>query len=420
VRRDPAVVLQLNLAERGVAAAAAIVAGQSGYGRSLHARKQIWQSTGYAVSRGAMGYPGLKWGMLVRTDEREALATARALRAQLIAMLGGVIVALAFVAWVLSGLVARPILAGLGALRAGTLQVTSAAGQASASSQALSQGATEQAASIHETSASMAQLSTTTRHNADNSHAAAALTADVDGRVERSRRALDSMIVSMSAIQQSSQKVGKIIKTIDEIAFQTNILALNAAVEAARAGEAGMGFAVVADEVRNLAHRAAQAAQETEALIEESIATAQAGTAEVTQVSTMIVEIKEGVARVKALMDDVTSASREQAQSIDQVSSAVAQMDSVTQTTSATTEETAALSEELSAQANQSMTIVSGLQVLVAGTRVPAVRKGAPNAAPSRSGAAARTGHRIGVPRSAAAAPEDILPLGDTGTFGSF
>ena len=140
-------------------------------------------------------------------------------------------------------------------LTEGAQQVVSAAGQVSTSAQALSQGATEQAASLEETSASMEEMASMTRKNAEHSQAAAQLMAEADARVRSSSEALAAMVASMGAIQESSQKVSKIIKTIDEIAFQTNILALNAAVEAARAGEAGMGFAVVADEVRSLAQR---------------------------------------------------------------------------------------------------------------------------------------------------------------------
>jgi methyl-accepting chemotaxis protein/methyl-accepting chemotaxis protein-1 (serine sensor receptor) len=172
------------------------------------------------------------------------------------------------------------------------------------------------------------------------------------------------MVASMSAIQESSNKVAKIIKTIDEIAFQTNILALNAAVEAARAGEVGMGFAVVADEVRNLAQRSAQAARDTQTLIEESIANSKSGAARVQNVETAIGSIAESVSKVKGLVDEVSESSRQQAQGIGQVSQAIAQMEKVTQTTAATAEESAAASEELNAQAETSRELVAELRVL--------------------------------------------------------
>src|SRR5262249_24145158 len=159
--------------------------------------------------------------------------------------------------------------------------------------------------------------------NAENSQNAAGLMGEVDARVKDSNQALGDMVSSMASIQESSRQVAKIIKTIDEIAFQTNILALNAAVEAARAGEAGRGFAVVADEVRSLAQRSAQAAKDTAALIEASIARTEGGSHKVEQVAASITAITESVTKVKALVDEVSAASRQQAQGIDQVSQAI-------------------------------------------------------------------------------------------------
>ena len=200
------------------------------------------------------------------------------------------------------------------ALRTGAEQVVSAAGQVAGSAQTLSQGATEQAASLEETSASMEEMASMARRNADNTREAAGLMTQVDERVHESNEVLQAMVTSMGAIQESSNKVAKIIKTIDEIAFQTNILALNAAVEAARAGEAGMGFAVVADEVRSLAQRSAQAARDTAALIEESIGRSKEGGTKVTEVAASIGAITESVTRVKGIVNEVREASRQQTQ----------------------------------------------------------------------------------------------------------
>jgi methyl-accepting chemotaxis protein/methyl-accepting chemotaxis protein-1 (serine sensor receptor) len=250
-------------------------------------------------------------------------------------------------------------------LRLGAEQVVSASGQVAASSQALSQGSTEQAASLEETSAAMEEMGSMTRRNAENSRNAAAQMAQTEALVSSAHASLQDLVASMSAISESSAKVTKIIRTIDEIAFQTNILALNAAVEAARAGEAGMGFAVVADEVRNLAQRSAQAAKDTAALIEEATTNAQSGTAKVTSVAGAIDAVTEAAGRVKGLVEEVASASEQQAQGIDQVTQAVTQMEKVTQTTAATAEEGAAASEELNAQAEQSMAVVARLEALV-------------------------------------------------------
>jgi methyl-accepting chemotaxis protein/methyl-accepting chemotaxis protein-1 (serine sensor receptor) len=262
----------------------------------------------------------------------------------------------------------------------------------------------------------MEEMASMTRQNAENSLQAAQLMADVDHVVRQSESALQSMVASMDAIQESSNRVGKIIKTIDEIAFQTNILALNAAVEAARAGEAGMGFAVVAEEVRNLAQRSAQAARDTADLIEESIVRSTDGTRNVGQVSQSIEAITGSVSRVKGLIEEVSIASRQQAQGIDQVSQSLAQMEKVTQTTAATAEESAAASEELNAQAAVSMAVVQKLQVMVGCSAAHAGAAPAPRPAAAR----ARTGQVVALQgRTRPLSPEEQIPLG-TGTFGPF
>jgi methyl-accepting chemotaxis protein/methyl-accepting chemotaxis protein-1 (serine sensor receptor) len=252
-------------------------------------------------------------------------------------------------------------------LREGTEHVVTAAGQVATSAQGLSQASTHQAASLQETSASMEEMASMTRKNAENAVQAAQLATDVALQVRNANNALNQMVASMTAVRDSSNKVAKIIKVIDDIAFQTNILALNAAVEAARAGEAGMGFAVVAGEVRNLAQRSAQAAKDTASLLEESISRSQEGAGRVEEVAHSISAITENVARVKGMVEEVRQASSQQAQGIDQVTQAIAQMESVTQTTAATAEESAAASEELNAQAEQSMAAVRRLEVLVSG-----------------------------------------------------
>ncbi|HEV8038619.1 MAG TPA: methyl-accepting chemotaxis protein [Bryobacteraceae bacterium] len=253
------------------------------------------------------------------------------------------------------------------ALSEGAEQINSAASQVASSSQSLAQGASQQAASLEETSASTEEITSMTRKNAKHSKSAADVMAEVDREVKEGNKTLDQMVVSMQQINGSSDKISKIIKVIDEIAFQTNILALNAAVEAARAGEAGMGFAVVADEVRNLAQRSAQAAKDTAGLIEESIATSREGSSKLEQVAGVIRAITESSAQVKKLVDEVNLGSQEQARGIDQIAKAVAQMDQVTQGTAASAQESASASEELSAQAQALNHIVGELRALVGG-----------------------------------------------------
>ena len=243
--------------------------------------------------------------------------------------------------------------------------VVEASAQMSASAQSMSQGAAEQAASLEETSASMEEIAAMTRTNADNSQQAAALMGEAARVLDQSNQSLADMVGAMNSIKESSNRVSKIIKTIDEIAFQTNILALNAAVEAARAGEAGMGFAVVADEVRNLAQRSAQAARDTTSLIEGAIASSSEGSQRVAQAAESFAAITARVTEVKRLVDSVSVASGQQAHGIEQVLQGIRQMEKVTQTTAATAEESAAASEQLSAQAGMTMRLVERLETMV-------------------------------------------------------
>jgi methyl-accepting chemotaxis protein len=249
----------------------------------------------------------------------------------------------------------------------GAEQVTSAAGQVSASSQTLAEGASEQAASLEETSSSLEEMSSMTKRNAENAQKANDLAKQARTAADKGAGDMQTMNAAMEAIKVSSNDIAKIIKTIDEIAFQTNILALNAAVEAARAGEAGMGFAVVADEVRNLAQRSAQAAKETADKIEGAIAKTAQGVEISTKVSQALNEIVTKARQVDELVSEVAGASREQTQGITQVNTAVGQMDKVTQSNAASAEESAAAAEELNAQAVAMKESVAELLQLVGG-----------------------------------------------------
>lgn len=249
----------------------------------------------------------------------------------------------------------------------GADQVASAASQISSASQSLAQGASEQAASLEETSASTEEINSMARKNTENALSAAGLVTRSQEQFTETDRSLGETVEAMGEINAQSTKISKIIKVIDEIAFQTNILALNAAVEAARAGEAGMGFAVVADEVRNLAQRCAQAAKDTADLIEESINKSNGGKTKVDAVAIAIHGITEESLKVKVLVDEVNVGSQEQARGIEQIGKAIAEMDQVTQRTAASAEETASASEELTAQSESLKELVNGLSAMVGG-----------------------------------------------------
>ncbi|RXH58625.1 HAMP domain-containing methyl-accepting chemotaxis protein [Granulicella sibirica] len=246
-------------------------------------------------------------------------------------------------------------------------QISGAASQVASSSEKMAQGSSHQAATIEETSSASTQINSMAQRNTENSRTTAEIVTQSQVRFEETNHSLHQMVEAMDGITSSSQKISKIIKVIDEIAFQTNILALNAAVEAARAGEAGMGFAVVADEVRNLAQRCAQAAQDTANLIDESIQRSHGGKIKVDEVAIAIRVITSESAKMKILVDEINLGSIEQARGIDQISRSISQMEQVTQDAAANAEQGAGAAQRLSTQARTMQEVVERLNALVDG-----------------------------------------------------
>ncbi len=250
-------------------------------------------------------------------------------------------------------------------IRVAADQVSSGADQVSCGAQALAQGATEQASSVEELSASISEISQQVKDNADNSASANDMATQATDAIATSNEQMKKLMEAMQNINIKSSEISKIIKTIEDIAFQTNILALNAAVEAARAGTAGKGFAVVADEVRNLAGKSAEAAKNTTALIEDTVNSVGEGVklAEVTAKD--LIGAVDSVKQTTEIISGITAASNEQATSIAQVTIGVDQISAVVQTNSATSEESAAASEELSSQATMLNELVSRFNLKV-------------------------------------------------------
>ena len=302
--------------------------------------------------------------METAAQSTEARANASAWLSVVFIILGIIVT---FASFVLLRSIGRNLEQLSAGLQEGTKQVLEAASQSFSASQALAQGASEQAASLEETSSSTQEIQSMTSQNAHNAKMATQLMKGVSVEIENGNLKLAEMVTAISAINESSIKVSKILKVIDDISFQTNILALNAAVEAARAGDSGMGFAVVADEVRNLAQRCAQAAKDTALLIDESVTRSGEGRRTVDEVAKAITDITQKSEQVCTLVDEVSAASEEQEKGLDQIAQAVSQMEQLTQKTAAIAEQSAASSHELTGQSESLQGLAAALNHFIRG-----------------------------------------------------
>ncbi|OAM88439.1 methyl-accepting chemotaxis protein [Termitidicoccus mucosus] len=304
--------------------------------------------------------------------EDEMLATQRFGEALMLGCtIAGVLLGLAVV-WIVIRSITRPISLVGDQLAAESAQTYQSALAVAEVSQALSDGASRQAASLEESSASLHEMASMTQRNSEAAQSAKSLATDARAKADSGAKDMAQMKEAMKGIQDSSLEISKIIKTIDEIAFQTNILALNAAVEAARAGEAGAGFAVVAEEVRNLAQRSAKAARETADKSTDASAKSEQGVAISNQVATSLDQIVERIRELDEMVGGIAQSSNEQSEGISQLNQAVAGMSQITQSNAALAEQGASSAQELQGQSAQVNAAVEKLMAMVHGDAVPA------------------------------------------------
>ncbi|RJR49261.1 MAG: methyl-accepting chemotaxis protein [Desulfobacteraceae bacterium] len=347
------------------------IEGMEGIAAAMISLKDGIEETSMEGERKMVAYhpiEGSKWSLGMVVSKKELLAPIESMR-NIIVIVGllGMAAAAGIIFWVVRRMITLPITSVVRDLEQGSDKVSFASVQITSSSQALASGASEQAASIQETSASLEQMASMTMRNAEYATKADDLMKNANRIVRQANESMGKLTDAMGEISKTSAETSKIVKTIDEIAFRTNLLALNAAVEAARAGEAGAGFAVVADEVRNLAMQAADAARNTSDLIEKTVNRISQGSGLVGETSKAFGAVATGSEEVGKLLSEIALASGQQSQGIEQVNKAVSEMDQIVQQNAASAEESAGASEAMNGEAKQMKEIVNKLIGMIGG-----------------------------------------------------
>lgn len=341
-------------------------------------------------------------------------------------MIVGLVLALVIsfaVAFFMIRSIVKIVVESVKSLSEGTTQVVSASEQISSASVSLAEGASSQASSVEEVSATIEQATASNNQNAENSREANILAQHSNEAAKIGNQRVEELMGAMEKITDSSQKIAKIIKTIDEIAFQTNLLALNAAVEAARAGEHGLGFAVVAEEVKNLAERSAGAAKEITGIIEASIDQVKMGTDVANKTKESFGDILSGIKKTSDLIGEIAISAKEQAEGMNQIATAMGSVDQITQQNASASEETAAAAEELNAQALSMLQSVSEIAALAGfdmgrdHMRAPSSqsikRISTPAVAPKRIAMAPKKTKSTSFATTSKRSNEDVFPLGE-------
>ncbi len=349
------IIMKLNLAEKGVQAAQEAVKGNAGYMYSLHARKQIMQAAGYAHLKGALGYPGMNWAVIVRVPVAEATPWLNTMENNLIVI---ILISIAICA-VIGILLGRRISAVVKKIHSASDTIKTHAVSLAKGNINLCDRTKEQAANLEETASSLEEITSTVSQNASNAAEANQLVRSAHDLASQGGDVVKEAATAMEEIKVSSNQITDIVSVVENIAFQTNLLALNAAVEAARAGEQGRGFAVVATEVRILAGRSAGASKEIKKLIEASVGKVKVGSDLVVRSSQTLQEIVNSVKKVTDIVAEIATSSKEQAVGVEEINKAVTHLDAITQQNASLVEEAATSSTSMESQAKEMSRVMS-------------------------------------------------------------